>query len=130
MADLALSPFLMLYYLIIGLLVIPFKALKEPQHHSVLVVITLWQFDPFDFKEFPEILDMSLFALSQILSLEHKSLVISTWNDNKDVFKTWLILSDLVIYNTCRHLDSTLFWASLLLLCSSFNHDLYFNFDH
>ena len=70
-----------------SLLVVPLETLEEAQHHSILIVVTRRQLQVSDSEELPEVIQMSFFAFTKVLSLEEKSLVVATWNNEEYVLK-------------------------------------------
>ena len=85
--------------LVMGLLVVPLEPLEESKDHPVLVVIARRESQVFDLQKIAEIVQMSLFSLTQILALEKQSLVVAGRDDKENVLKSRLKSADLGIHD-------------------------------
>ena len=80
-----------------SLLVVPLETLEEAQHHSIFIVVTRRQLQVSYAEELPEVIQMSFFAFTKVLSLEEKALVVATWNNEEYVLKGRLVFLNFLI---------------------------------
>ena len=80
-----------------SLLVVPLETLEETQHHSIFIVVTRRQLQVSYAKELSEVIQMSFFAFTKVLSLEEKALVVATWNNEEYILKRRLVFLNFLI---------------------------------